>query len=299
MDPTIPIVRVDIPHRLNRNVTVGAGLSSWVLRVDAVAKCYMQPEERDREMAVYERLGMHESILPYYGTLDGSVMLRFAPYGTLRQYLACPRHNPTLQTRLQWVEQVTEAIAFIHSKDVIHCDISCNNLFLGVDYSVMVGDFAGSSIDKEAPLTWYGTGHCRPDVHEPSEKTDIFALGSTFYEILTGATPFTGLTAAEIDRDIRNGNFPSLGHLPALRAVISKCWRGGYATVDELLLEIKQDARCVPVQQRVHLARWPGMGLALILAIPLAWWINVFGVFFSTFCIVERVFNVLTHLVKN
>jgi len=93
MDPTIPIVRVDIPDRLDRNATVGTGLSSWVLRVDAVAKCYMQAEERDRETAVYERLGRHESILPYYGTLDGSVLLQFAPHGTIRQYLGCPRHN--------------------------------------------------------------------------------------------------------------------------------------------------------------------------------------------------------------
>jgi len=87
-----------------------------------------------------------------------------------------------LLIRLQWAEQVTEAISFLHSKGIMHCDISCNNIFLDGQFNAMLGDFAGSSIDGEQCLGWYETSHSDPDAEDPSEKTEIFALGSTFYE---------------------------------------------------------------------------------------------------------------------
>jgi len=107
----------------------------------------------------------------------------------------------------------------------------------------MIGDFAGSSIDNEESLGWYDTSHHHPDIDDPSPETEIFALGSTFCEILTGKNPYEGCQAVEIDKAIRNGDLPNLDHLPALRIVICKCWKGSYKTVDELLLEVKQESR--------------------------------------------------------
>jgi serine/threonine protein kinase len=237
----VEVSRVDRPCRIKENGLVGSGLSSWVLRVDAVAKCYKRASERDREIAVYERLGYHKSILRYFGSLDGSILLQHAPHGTVRQYLQSAQHNPPLATRLRWVEQVTEAICHVHSKKIFHCDISYNNIFLDANCNAMVGDFAGSSIDEKESLGWYGTSHHHPDVDSPSEKSEIFALGSTFCELLTGTNPFQGYKEQEVENAIRNSDFPTLDHLPALRTVILKCWHGGYKTVDELLLEVKRD----------------------------------------------------------
>ncbi|KAH8600125.1 kinase-like domain-containing protein [Bisporella sp. PMI_857] len=210
----IKIRKVDIPHEIEKNDMVGVGLSSWVLRVDAVAKCYTRPAERDREIAVYKRLGSHKSILKYYGSLDGSVLLQFAPHGTVRQYLESSQHNSPLATRLKWTEQVTEAISYLHSKGVFHCDISYNNIFLDANYNAMVADFAGSSIDNEEALGFYGISHHHPDIEDPSKDSEMFALGSTFYEILTGENPFKGCETVDIERTIRKGNFPTLEHLP-------------------------------------------------------------------------------------
>lgn len=105
----------------------------------------------------------------------------------------------------------------------------------------MVADFAGSSIDDEEALGFYATSHHHPDIEDPSTDSEIFALGSTFYEILTGESPFKGYETIKIEKNIREGNFPTLEHLPALQTIISKCWKCGYQTVDELLLEVKQD----------------------------------------------------------
>jgi len=239
------IRRVDVPDRIKESDRIGVGISSWVYRLDAVVKCYTEPAERDREIAVYERLGSHKSILQYYGLFERSILLRFASNRTMRQHLSCTQHNPPLCTRLQWVQQATEGIAHLHSKRVFHCNISYNNIYLDSDYKAMVGDFSGSSTDGAEPLVWYGTSHHHPDREDPSEETEIFALGSTYYEILANRNPFEGLGPGEIENSIRNGDFSALGHLPALRMVISNCWQGGYRTVDEILQDVMQEGMSI------------------------------------------------------
>ncbi|KAK0612664.1 kinase-like domain-containing protein [Bombardia bombarda] len=202
--------------------------------------------KRDREVAVYERLGSHKSILKYYGLLDRSVLVQFAPHGTIRQYLESPSDPPPLATRLRWAEQTAQAISHLHSKDVFHCDISYSNIFLDADLNAMVGDFAASAIDKNESFGWYGTSHHHPDVDDPSEETELFALGSTFYEILTGKNPFGRCSGAfEVEKAIRNSEFPSLDHLPALESVILKCWKGGYKRVDDLVQDLNRDGTAI------------------------------------------------------
>lgn len=43
------------------------------------------------------------------------------------------------------------------------------------------------------PHNWYETSHAHPEVNDVSASSDIFALGSTFYEIMQGSTPYEGL----------------------------------------------------------------------------------------------------------
>lgn len=154
-------------------------------------------------------------------------------------------------TRLRWAEQTAQAISHLHSKNVFHCDISYNNIFLDTELNALVGDFAGSAIDKNESFGWYGTSHHHPDLDDPSEETEIFALGSTFYEILTGKNPFEGYLGVEAENAIRNSEFPSLDHLPALESVILKCWRHDYKTVDDLVQDLKQDGTVISYSFRV------------------------------------------------
>lgn len=247
---------LNIPNSIRDNETVGAGISSWVHRLDAVAKCYTADDgkEREREIAVFERLrsgglGWKESILRYYGVLDGCVILQFARHGSIRQYLRSSKQKQPLSIQLRWAEQATDAISFLHSQGVMHCDISCNNIFLDENLNAMVGDFGGSSIDRELCLGWYETSHSHPDTEDPSEKSEIFALGSTFYEILVGKKPFEGQDDSEIEQAFRNGNFPSLESLPALNKVILNCWSGQYKTTTDLLQDVREEGILILLQQ--------------------------------------------------
>jgi serine/threonine protein kinase len=235
------------------NDFIAAGLSAWVHRLDAVIKSYplKRSRERDTEISVYRRLGSekswHKGILRFYGILDSiSLVLQYASHGSVRQYLGRPNgQTVSLSTQLRWAEQATEAIAFLHSKKIFHCDISCNNIFLDKDLNAMIGDFGGSSIDGKEFLSWYETSHCPPDLIQPSTKTEIFALGSTLYEIVRQEKPFHGLEEHEIENAIRSARFPCLKSLPLLGVPIHKCWHQEYETVDELLHDIKSEAAVV------------------------------------------------------
>jgi serine/threonine protein kinase len=53
--------------------------------------------------------------------------------------------------------------------------------------------------------------------------TDLFALGSTIYELLAGYSPYEEVPSDEVERLYEEKNFPDLSGLPC-GDVIMKCW---------------------------------------------------------------------------
>ena len=76
--------------------------------------------------------------------------------------------------------------------------ISCNNIFLDDGLNGKLGEFAGSSTDGQEPLVCYDTSHEHPEIAGISTGSELFALGSTFYEMMTGSTPYQELSDSEI-----------------------------------------------------------------------------------------------------
>ena len=232
---------VDIPARLRDNSTVGAGLSSWVVELDAVAKCFFSEDARLTEIAVYDRLinlgSSQKRIMRFYGLLEKAVVLQHARNGTVRQYLARSSRQQNSQTILRWAEQAAEAVQVLHARQIFHCDISCNNFFLDENLNVVIGDFGGASIDGSEGQSWYELRSSLPLEATASVKTEIFALGSAFYEISTKEVPFRDLGDHVVEALYANGQFPDVRTL-MLGTIISKCWERAYHSVDEVLVDI-------------------------------------------------------------
>jgi len=187
----------------------------------------------DREHTVYQRLGVHPNILRYYGrvALAPSVYsLRFelAERGSLRD-LVVSTNAPPIGIRLWLAWQTSLALAYIHSKSVVHGDISCRNIFICQDWIVKIGDFGGSTIDNgeslgvgeeiryELPLrgrTWKA---------RPSIKKELFALGSALYEIVAWKMPFDALQDEEVEKSYAEEKFPGVEGL-VLGDIIRRCW---------------------------------------------------------------------------
>jgi serine/threonine-protein kinase len=99
--------------------------------------------------------------------------------------------------------QVCEALHYAHERGVVHRDLKPSNLMLTADGKVKLTDF-GIAKDLDATaLTATGrtlgtAAYMAPEqikgTPSISHKTDLYALGIVFYQLLTGKMPFEGNT---------------------------------------------------------------------------------------------------------
>lgn len=178
--------------------------------------------------------------MKYYGSLDQGLILEYACNKSLRDYVAHHKEQPLLR-RLSRAEQLAASLSFIHSKGIFHGDISCNNAFVDESLKLKLGDFAGSSIDDEPPLVCYDISHEHPDLTNISIRSELFALGSSLYEIMTRSRPYHGSSASSIKNAYRAGTFPNLNRLEALSNVIAGCWNREYYSSDAVLAAIRSE----------------------------------------------------------
>jgi serine/threonine protein kinase len=124
--------------------------------------------------------------LRYFGPYESGLRLQFAENYGLRKYIQDNGSNLPLDQRLRWCQQIADALAFVHSNCVIHRNLTAGNIFLDNNLDAKVADFAGSSLDG-SPLSNRYPGSLL------SKQADIFALGSTIFEVICGRAPCDGL----------------------------------------------------------------------------------------------------------
>ena len=98
------------------------------------------------------------------------------------------------------VAQVAEALDFAHSKGVVHRDLKPSNIMLLPDGTAKVMDFGLARGTRFEGMTitgaFLGTPHyVAPEMIEgrgTEPRSDLYALGVVFYELLTGQAPFRG-----------------------------------------------------------------------------------------------------------
>jgi len=104
--------------------------------------------------------------------------------------------------------QVAEALDYAHSVGIVHRDIKPSNLLIDQSGNVSVTDFGLAQIETEAGLTMTGDllGTLRYMSPEQSMgrpglvdlRTDVYSLGATLYELLTGCPAVEGRRRAEL-----------------------------------------------------------------------------------------------------
>lgn len=143
----------------------------------------------------------HPHLLPIhdYGVHEDAHFLVMRRYDTtLRQYLRSrPDAEPmSLDATVRLFRQVAAALDYLHEKGAVHGNLKPENIVLdttsGTEVHAFVSDFG------VAVLQGRGIGtpiYMAPEQFMGSDvapAADLFALGITLYETLTGAIPFTG-----------------------------------------------------------------------------------------------------------
>jgi len=178
-------------------------------------------------------LGEHRRIIPFKGKHEEGLLLERMPNRSVADYLPNADPQPPIQKRLKWALHAAEAVAYIYTKRVIHCDIGSGNLLFDKNLNVRVSDFQGRLLYPDGTICLNGDSAegvrlsmPRSDPDDANQETDIFALGSAIYFMLKGYLPFPELDSwrdrLEIVSRFKAKQFPALDNVQGGN-VVKKC----------------------------------------------------------------------------
>lgn len=126
------------------------------------------------------------------------------------------------------VSEVCNALQYAHNKDVVHLDIKPANIMLSKQNEIKVLDF-GISMDtntKNREKLMGSPSYMSPEQIEGANldhRTDVYSLGITLFELITGRLPFNFAKSRDQLFDaIRHQSIPLIGTNNSLNAIIAR-----------------------------------------------------------------------------
>jgi len=171
-----------------------------------------------------------------------------------------------VQRAVEIMLEVCEALAYAHEQGVVHRDIKPDNIMVLRGGAVKLMDFGLASIGHESGLTQTGMtmgtfAYMSPEQARGEKldaRSDIFSLGVTFYEMLTGRQLFTGSGPGAIVNEILNKDPEPPPGLPAhVSRTLAKCLRKRpayrFQTVGEIVDTLRGAPKSLTAQPTVVL----------------------------------------------
>lgn len=216
----------------------------------------------------------HRAILPVYdfgedeSTGQLFLVMRLMP-DVLNKRIA--REGPlSLEEAGQILNRLAAALSKAHNQGIVHRDIKPANILLDDDGTVFLADFglAAPAANIEAghvPLSYGGSPfYMAPEQWQDESVgvyTDVYQLGVTLFEMLTGQLPFPENDGLLAERHI-NGNIPPACDInprlpraiePILEKAMAKNPLDRYATPEELAEAVAKLLRPKKIKNRYEI----------------------------------------------
>ncbi|MFN8607063.1 MAG: serine/threonine-protein kinase [Vulcanimicrobiota bacterium] len=109
----------------------------------------------------------------------------------LRASLAGQTAQPDLV--VEWLEQMAEALAYMHGKGVLHCDLKPSNVLLDERGHTRLVDFGQARTLGDEASSFGTLGYMAPEQAageaQPDVRWDVYGFGACAYKLLTGQYP--------------------------------------------------------------------------------------------------------------
>ncbi|MCA8975541.1 MAG: protein kinase, partial [Planctomycetes bacterium] len=174
---------------------------------------------------------------------------------------------------LRVIADAAEGLAYAESLGIVHRDIKPDNLMLDQHGVIKIADLGLAGTDPESEQRAVGTPHFMAPEQvlrkTIDHRTDLYALGCTFYRLVTGRTPFRGQTVKDILRaQVKDDAEPAhkVNHaVPAevaaiIQRLMSKEPADRYQTANALLEDV-----AVLLQPPHKKGLWIGLAAAAVL----------------------------------
>ena len=231
---------------------------------DSVSRLVVEAERRGA--AIQKEIGgLDPRVVQIYdfGDLDGYffVAMQYVEGRTLAEVLAADAVVDANRAAVIALE-ICEQLAKFHAwrSAVVHGDIKPSNIHLGPNDTVRLLDFGIAKTlraNGDATAHHFGSpSYCAPERltrSQVDEQSDLWALGATLYEMLTGVPPYRAQDTHKLENLIRSKRPPRA--LPAscprgLRAIVVKALApdpaGRYATAEAMQQDLQAFLECRP-----------------------------------------------------
>jgi len=237
-------------HKLNRFVAVKVLKQEFSENTNFVSKFRMEAQAAAGLM--------HPNIVNVYdvGEEEGIsyIVMELVEGITLKHYIEKKARLSTKEA-ISIAIQVSMGIEAAHNNHIIHRDIKPQNIIISRDGKVKVTDFGIAKAATSNTITSNVMGSVHYTSPEQArggfsdEKSDIYSLGCTMYEMLTGHVPFDGETTVAIAIKHIQDDIPSpreyVPEIPVcVEKIIFKCTQKSpdrrYQKVGDLVKDLKR-----------------------------------------------------------
>jgi serine/threonine-protein kinase len=196
------------------------------------------------------------------------IAMQYVPGKNVRQLVAGRPLN--LKSALSVAVQVCDALAYAHSKNIIHRDIKAGNIMVSDNGQAKILDFGLAKLVQEEPGAHtegldrseitemgvpYGTAtYAAPEQAkgEPTDhRADIFSSGVLLYEMLTGIWAFQGKTVIDVRHQVLYGTPKPLSEMraeslpPQLQPILDRALAKNPKDRYQKISQMRDDIRAV------------------------------------------------------